>query len=451
MNRRAWQILSLGADALAVNAAIILSFLIRYGWPVPAFNFQAYLRVFVPFTVCQLAVFYLVDLYEPTADRSGPELLGTAVKGVVLGGLLLVTLTFVLRAFSFPRTVIAIALVLQVLMVWGWRRLAARWLHVRWPERRVLLVGASDDLHMVVERLRTSDAWGYRVVAVVVESGEDVSALAGYRVAEGLHVLPELLAELEPDQVIVATPSRHRQLLEETALGSTFPGEIYVVPQLYEMHLGQLSFSLLSDIPLIRLTPKVKPSGQLRRKALVERLAAGLLLLVLSPLFLVISLLVLVFSGRPVLYRQVRVGMDQEEFLLAKFRTMVRDAEASGAALAVPGDRRITGIGKLLRRSRMDELPQLWNVLHGEMNLVGPRPERPEFVREFLADDPTYAERFRIRPGITGLAQISAYYATAPSMKLRFDLMYMYHQSLWLDLQIILRTFRVLLTGRGAN
>jgi len=99
----------------------------------------------------------------------------------------------------------------------------------------------------------------------------------------------------------------------------------------------------------------------------------------------------------------------------------------------------------------MDELPQLWNVLRGEMSLVGPRPERPEFVREFLTVDPTYAERFHIRPGITGLAQISAYYATAPSMKLRFDLMYMYHQSIWLDIQIVLRTFRVLLTGRGAN
>ena len=160
MNRRAWQILSVGVDALAINAAIILSFLVRYGWPVPAFNFQAYLRVFVPFTVCQLAVFYLVDLYEPTADRSGPELLGTAAKGVVLGGLVLVTLTFVLRAFSFPRSVIAIALVLQVLLVWGWRRLAAGWLHVRWPERRVLLVGASDDLHMVAERLRTSEQVG---------------------------------------------------------------------------------------------------------------------------------------------------------------------------------------------------------------------------------------------------------------------------------------------------
>lgn len=451
MNRRVWQILSVGVDALAINAAIILSFLVRYGWSVPAFNLQAYSMVLVPFTLCQLAVFYLVDMYEPTAERSGPELFGTTAKGVVLGGLVLVTLTFVLRAFSFPRTVIAIALVLQVLLVWGWRRLAAGWLHVRWPERRVLLVGASEDLHMVAERLRTSGKWGYRVVAVVVESGEDVSALAGYRVAEGLHVLPELLAELEPDQVIVATPSRHRQLLEETALGSTFSGEIYVVPQLYEMHLGQLSFSLLSDIPLILLTPKVKPPGQLRRKAFFERLIAGLLLVMLSPLFLVISLLVLAFSGLPVLYRQVRVGRDQEEFLLAKFRTMARDAEAAGAVMAVPGDPRITGIGKLLRRSRMDELPQLWNVLRGDMSLVGPRPERPKFVREFLADDPTYAERFRIRPGITGLAQISAYYATAPSMKLRFDLMYMYHQSMWLDIQIMLRTFRVLLTGRGAN
>jgi exopolysaccharide biosynthesis polyprenyl glycosylphosphotransferase len=451
MNRRSWKILSLAADAIAVNAAIVLSFLIRYGWPIPTFNFEAYLRVSIPLTLSQLFIFYLVDLYEPTADRSGPELLGAVGLGVVVGGLVLVALTFFFRAFSFPRSVIAISLVVQIVLVWGWRRIAAGYLHVKWPERRVLLVGEGDDLRLVADRLKAAGNWGYCVTAVVVEKAADLPKLEGYRVIEGLDSLPGLLRDLDPDQVILASPSKHRRLLEDTVLGSSFEGEIWVVPQLYEMHLGRLSFSLLGDIPLVRLTTGVKATGLLRRKSAIERVLAGLILLLCSPLLLLIGLAVLLGSGSPVFYRQFRVGKEQRQFSLVKFRTMVRDAEEEGPVLAVPGDRRITAIGGFLRRSRMDELPQLWNVVRGEMSLVGPRPERPEFVRQYIASDPSYAERFRIRPGITGLAQVSSYYATAPSVKLRFDLMYMYHQSLRLDLQIVARTLKVVVTGKGAN
>ena len=156
------------------------------------------------------------------------------------------------------------------------------------------------------------------------------------------------------------------------------------------------------------------------------------------------------FSGLPVLYHQVRLGKGMRPFTTYKFRTMVKDAEKEGAQFAAVGDPRVTGIGRLLRSARIDELPQLFNVAKGDMSFVGPRPERPEFVRQFIDEDPLYVERYRVRPGITGLAQVSAHYATTAAVKLRFDLMYVYHQSFALDVRILLRTVQVVLTGKGA-
>lgn len=457
MTRRSWTILSVVADAIAVNAAIILAFVARFGWPLPAFNVEAYQRVAVPLTVGQLLIFLLVDLYDPSAERSGPQLLGTVMKGILLGLVALVGISFFLRAFSFPRTVIVAAFFSQALLVWGWRRAAAGLLDVRWPERRVVVIGDTADVRPVLERLRSVERWGYRVVAVVLGDGGEgaegdmISAAGGHPLFISPDDLPALLEKERPDQVIVATPSRHRPILEQVALSSGFSGEILVAPELYEMHLGEIDFTLLDDLPLLRLTSGAAPAWQGAVQRVTEQSVAVMLAVLLSPVFALIAVAVFLSSGRPILYRQVRAGLGQRPFSLYKFRTMVPEAEDEGPVLATAGDPRVTGIGRGLRLSRFDEWPQLWNVARGEMSFVGPRPERPEFVREFLAQDPLYAERFRVRPGITGLAQVSGSYGSTASVKLRFDLMYIYHRSPALDLKILLRTVKVVLVGKGAQ
>ncbi len=437
-------------DAVAVNLAILAAFLVRFGWPLPAFNIEAYQRVLLPLTIGQLLIFLLVDLYDPAAERSGPQLLGTVVKGALIGLVALVAMSFLLRAFSFPRTVIAVTFFTQTLLVWGWRRAAAGLLRVRWPERRVVVVGDPVDVRPVLERLQSVERWGYRVVALVSGGAEPMSGFGGYPVFATVEDLPALLERERPHQLIVATPSRHRHILEQLATSTFFRGEILVTPELYEMHLGEIDLTLLDDFPLLRLSAGDPPLWQDAAKVALERAAAALLLVVLSPVFGAVALAVLVSSGRPVLYRQVRSGLGQQPFTLLKFRTMAPDAETEGPVLARKDDPRVTKVGYWLRVSRLDEWPQLWNVMRGEMSLVGPRPERPEFVRGFIAADPLYAERFRVRPGITGLAQVSGTYATEANVKMRFDLMYIYHRSPALDLRILLRTIKVVLVGRGA-
>lgn len=451
MSRRWWLLLNLVVDAAALNAAIVLAFVLRFGWPVPEFNFSAYLAAAAPITLGQLLILALVDLYVPTADRSGGGLLWTVTKGIVLGGLVLVTLTFFLRAFAFPRVVILSALAIQVVLLWGWRVVAAGGLRIRWPERRVLLVGDLDDCYESARRLEGMKHWGYRVVGMVGTDDGPADPAALGDALEHVMSLPTHLDLLRPDQIIFVTPSRHREALEQVALSRTFEGDIYVVPQLYEMHLGEVNFSLLGDIPLLKLS-RAGRSGPLQGlKSWLERVGAAVVLLVASPVLLLVSVLVLATSGPPVIYRQTRVGRDFRPFTLYKFRTMVKDAEAEGAVFADANDPRVTPVGRGLRRSRLDELPQFFNVLKGDMSIVGPRPERPEFVEDFMRGDPLYRERFRVRPGITGLAQVSASYATSPGAKLRFDLMYIHHESIGLDLRIILQTLKVILTGRGAH
>ena len=475
MSRGTWKLLSLLLDAAAVNAAVLLAFVVRFGLPLPQYNLAAYRLVFVPLTVVQIFIFFVVDLYDPSADRSGPELLATVFKGALLGVLVLTSVSFVLRAFGFPRTVVPLVLLFEIVLLYGWRRLAAGVFHVHWPERRVVLVGSAVDARTLMERMRGLDGWGYRVVGVICEAADgrgdvdrsDGSAQAGVsdahdplsgevalaRAPEWIVGTDDLTAHIErlaPDQVIVATPSRHREILEEISLSPTFEGEIFVIPQLYEIHLGEVSFSLLGDVPLLRLTRSARPAWQQGLKGFVERVVALVLVAVLSPLLILVALVIMVFSGLPVFYQQERLGKNMRPFTTYKFRTMVKDAEKAGAQFASVGDPRVTGIGRPLRAARIDELPQLLNVLRGDMSFVGPRPERPEFVRQFIDEDPMYVERYRVRPGITGLAQVSAHYATTAAVKLRFDLMYVYHQSLALDIRILLRTVQVVLTGKGA-
>ncbi|MDY0341777.1 MAG: sugar transferase, partial [Coriobacteriia bacterium] len=206
------------------------------------------------------------------------------------------------------------------------------------------------------------------------------------------------------------------------------------------------------DIPLMELTRRSAPAWYASAKRLWDAFLSSLLLVVLSPVLLLATLAILITMGWPFVYSQDRVGRDMRVFRVHKFRTMARDAEAdSGPVLAGEDDPRVTPVGRFLRRYRIDELPQLVNILLGQMSFVGPRPERPFFVEQHVGDIPGYRERFRIKPGATGLAQVSGGYATTPERKLKFDLIYLYHQTLLTDVRILAETVRVVLTGRGAR
>jgi exopolysaccharide biosynthesis polyprenyl glycosylphosphotransferase len=263
--------------------------------------------------------------------------------------------------------------------------------------------------------------------------------------------LPALCASYGADEVIIVSEGAWQDRLLDAL--SRWPGDraqIYVVPSPYEILIGRREHLRLHDIPLIEvLHDEPTAGGGVVKRAFDVLLASVLLVIALPVLALVATAMVLV-SGRPVIYRQTRVGRDGSPFVIYKLRTMHRRAEeATGPVLAIENDPRVTGPGRLLRATRLDELPQLWNVLRGDMSFVGPRPERPEFVRQYEDEIQGYRERFKVRPGLTGYAQVNGEYHTSATTKLKYDLAYMYNRSFWLDLKILSETAKVMLTRRG--
>lgn len=357
------------------------------------------------------------------------------VLAVLLGALMLAFVS--LRAWD----VYSLGFVTLAAMVAS-SRVAARWWSLPRPgvqvrrARRVLLVGSGMTAQLVAGYVELE---GGQVVGCV----EDAERLGGVEPPASLvgsrAELAQLARELEVDRIIVTeAPAEAWDLLarlEDTEC------EVDIVPGPYELALCPPSSLRVGDVALYRLPRRATRRAFRAAKRAFDCTVSAVLLAVFAPLLVLSAVAIRLTSPGPALFRQERVGRNGRRFDLVKLRTMVVDAEKDGPQLcAGKSDPRLTPVGRLLRRTHLDELPQLLNVLRGEMSLVGPRPERPEFVERFEQEVPGYAERHRVVPGITGLAQVYGTYHSSPREKLRFDLMYLHHGSLLLDLRVMLRT-----------
>jgi exopolysaccharide biosynthesis polyprenyl glycosylphosphotransferase len=321
----------------------------------------------------------------------------------------------------------------------------------------VAIAGANAAARELASTLAGEPWHGLRVVGWVSIPGEAVNGPSADTEALGPHLgttgdLPALLAEGRIDDILLVGSDDSWQTRLIDGLAGTRPDHtsVLLLPGPFESLIGRMRYRWVHDLPLIEVVRETEWRINWPLKRLLDLVAGLVLLLLAAPLAAACALAVRATSQGGILYRQTRVGLGQKPFTLYKFRTMRQDAEAdSGEVLAQPGDARLTPIGALLRRFRLDEIPQLFNVLQGTMSLVGPRPERPGFVQRYLREVPGYAERFSLAPGLTGLAQVNGDYYSSPQNKLRYDLAYMANWTLWLDLSILLRTIKIVLTSRG--
>jgi Undecaprenyl-phosphate glucose phosphotransferase len=254
-----------------------------------------------------------------------------------------------------------------------------------------------------------------------------------------------IVDERGADTVFLALPlEAHRTMLAVLKEVARTIADVRVIPDLLQYITFRAGVEDMDGLPVVHLTQVPLTGWMSLVKRTLDLLLSGLALVALSPVYAVIALAIRLSDGGPVLYRQRRMGLDGRPFDILKFRSMVVDAErGSGPTWASPDDERRTPVGALLRRSSLDELPQLWNVLRGEMSLVGPRPERPEFVREFKEKFPQYMLRHRVRAGITGWAQVHGWRGnTSLSKRIEYDLYYIENWSLALDFRILWMTFR---------
>ena len=449
-----WRLLRVAMDLVCGLGAMLAAFWFRIAVPLPftsgllpADRLELFAVAIPLVLLLQNATLYFFGFYEVLHPKGNEDRLRRLSVAVGLQGLLMMSFLF-FQSQRFPRTVVLIFVVFNVLALLLSRQLLDNLL--RTPKRRGIVVGCGDGARRLAEDISRYPWYGLEVIGHVPAPGESSDDSTG-DVLGRFEDLDRLIDDLAVDEVVLAddAPSWQTHLVE----GLSRPGRsrigVLLLPNPFESLLGRSRFRSVHDIPLIELGIQQRWTGHEAVKRGLDCLLAISLLVLSSPVLLLSCLLIRATSSGPIFYRQERVGLDQRPFVLWKLRTMRTDAERAGEQLATRDDPRKTTVGVWLRATRIDELPQLFNVLKGDMSLVGPRPERPGFVARYLEEVPGYGARFSIRPGVTGLAQVNGEYESTAENKLRYDLAYAANTSLWLDLTILLRTVRTVLTSRG--
>lgn len=318
----------------------------------------------------------------------------------------------------------------------------------RLPRSSVLILGANSLGLTIARRIRKHAFLGLRVAGFVSVKADRVGQrMGGVPIVAGFDTIFEAIRRLGVDEVIVAQPDLPPdEILDFVLRCEKEFVTARIVPNLLEASLVEMSVEQIDGIPLFGLKESPLQGWNLVVKRTLDVVVSAVVLVLLSPLLLAIALAIRLTSPGPVLYRQERVGLDGYRFQMLKFRSMRVDAEKeTGPVWAVPEDDRVTPIGRFLRRTNLDELPQFWNVLVGDMSLVGPRPERPHFVDKFQERVPRYMGRHRVKSGMTGWAQVNGLRGnTSIDERIKYDLYYVENWSIWLDLKILLMTFGAL-------
>ena len=462
-------------DLLIGCLAYLVAWLVRIYLPIPftqerigQFQWLVVSHPWIVLVFGQLFFPYLMGLYDDLRQVRKRELVAVTFIACVMQVFVVTSALFFLNPqvpeeteWLFPRTVILLFGGFNFVGLLAWRAyLRSR---VRQRTRRILVVGRRFD-HASELLDNVSRTPGAEVVGLVLEHPETaVEKGSEYPVLGEIANVGEIVEHFGVDEIVfcsapswpgsgtqqsLSVAERNAslcQLQKETRVN------IGILPSPFDITIGKLRHINIHDTPLIEV--KENPNEPFERflKRFFDITVATIGVILSAPLMFLMGVVIRLASPGPALYRQERVGQNGVPFRLFKFRTMVDDAEkASGATLAVPNDPRVTPVGRVLRRFRLDELPQLWNVLKGDMSFVGPRPERPYFVSDYEKTVPGFGGRHKVKPGMTGLAQVRSFYDTRPESKLKYDLAYIYNYSLSLDLLILLETLKVIVTRRGS-
>ena len=423
-------------DLLILNGAVFAAFGIRY-LTDPAFNalvnIPPFLRI-LPFF--NLAALVMMDAFgvQKYYRKTLFDIVQSCTALVILLFAFTVTLAFFVRGFAFPRAVLLLTPAIQLAFLLPWKAFCVR----GWNRNRpgiALIIGTSEECVKLKDKVsRAQPGWGMEVHFTLPP--------------EEVLTYPKTLRKVRDVFICASVQDAQRIAIMDRCIADR--KVVYVVPEISEISIigaRQVAFDDLLTLMVDRLNLTFE---QRMVKRVFDLVIAGVGLVLLAPALWVLCLLVRRDSPGPAFYKQERVTIGERRFWMVKFRTMRQDAEnTTGPVLAEKDDPRLTNMGRWIRRHRLDELPQLWNVLKGEMSLVGPRSERPFFVEQFKEDIPQYRYRTSVKAGITGYAQVLGSYDTLPEDKLRYDLLYIRNYSLILDVEILCKTVGVMLRGVG--
>ncbi|HEO69802.1 MAG TPA: sugar transferase, partial [Candidatus Hydrogenedentes bacterium] len=411
-----------------------------------------------PFVVVHVLTLAVLQGYDFSKTRTESDVAFSAFWGILTGTVAaflfstMAILYYAPGAEVLPRSVFALAAVLNCILLPGWR------VWYTWQRRkrgelttRVLIAGKPARVKAVGDELGQYSRSGHEIVGCVADTSCAAAPEDGFLGSvEDLSVLTQKHGVEEV--IVIGESIMHdaAKLARVVELGRC--AKVHVMPGFYEAMVGNLDLYEVGGLPLIELKTRPASPWYATVKRGMDLLCAVLGLVVGLPVLLWAAVAIKRDSPGPVFYRQVRCGKDGKEFEILKLRTMHVDAEKeSGPVWASKEDPRVTPLGKFLRSKRIDEIPQLWNVLKGDMSLVGPRPERPHFVNEFSAGIPLFPMRMLVKPGVTSLSHVWGRYDSTPADRLLYDLVYIGNLSLMLDIRIIIDTVKTVITGRGAQ
>jgi sugar transferase (PEP-CTERM system associated) len=413
-------------------------------------------KIAVVTVICQLCLYYN-DFYDLTVVHSNRELIVRLLQAAGAASIVLAALYFLQPDLIIGNGIFVSALFVFLIAILGWRlafnRVTASF---KLDEERVLFVGSGETARKVARQILDQHEFAYRVIGFI----DDDASRIGERIVNPAIVgtpadIDRLIAQHHVTRIVVGLSDRRGKLPIEELLRAKMAGiRVEDATTTYERVTGKILIDDLRPSWLIFSDGfRVSRVTRIMKRA-IDLILSLALAIVTLPLMLLTALLVLLEDGGPILYRQERVGENGRRFILSKFRSMRKDAEPAGTPVwAKDGDDRVTMVGRVIRKTRLDELPQLWNVVRGDMSFVGPRPERPFFVEQLALDIPFYQQRHAVKPGLTGWAQVKYRYGSSREdamEKLRYDLYYIKHLSVFFDLTIVFDTVKVVLFRKGA-
>jgi sugar transferase (PEP-CTERM system associated) len=444
-------------DSIFITIALAVAMYFRSseeGWTAD-FGYHTVERFLVVILVCELTL-YFNDLYLFEVVRRLSSLITHVVNALGITCLILAILYYVAPSLQMGRGTTLVAAPMILALILSWRlSLHASGLLAR-SSQRVLIVGTGALGVSLSREIVAHPEFNLKVVGFLDERcPHREEALGGRKVIGCVAQLEEIAAREKINQVVVSLSDRRGMMPARALMRLKFAGvQVDDTHSMYERLLGTIAVDNLSPSWLILSEGFRKSTFLMASKRALDILGAAVLLLILSPVMLLAAVTILIDSRGSVFFRQTRVGKGGRPFEVLKFRSMRMDAEANGPQWAADSDRRVTRVGKFLRTYRIDEFPQLLNVLRGEMSLVGPRPERPIFTEMLEQEISFFGLRHTVRPGVTGWAQIKYPYGSSvedSKRKLELDLFYIKHLAISLDLAIIFETAKVVLLGRGAK
>jgi len=465
--RKFFTLLVLLLDLALVVFMDLTAFSLRYGTDIahpPARNFLAYLEIAKYIIALRILCFYIFGFYRNIASKTLFNIIVSTIKAVTASSIIAIVVAFYFRAFAYPRTVIFLSWVITAFVIIIWRILLQNAISYfsKGPVGNTIIIGTDKQAYRLGMHFGKDAATNVKLAGFIkLSPGENNEKLEDSgEILGSLEDLEGIVDKYSVNEIIVATQNISRQqILRVFGVLAGRNVILKLLPDIYEAAIGNIVISsedFSSGPSGVLITPlEVSDSWYRGLKRVLDLAFSVLMLVFFLPVMLVVAGLIKITSYGPVIFKQERIGLNGRKFTMYKFRTMHKDAEDdSGPVWAANNDPRITPLGRFLRFSRLDELPQLINVIKNDMSLVGPRPERPYFVDKLIKEIPFYSERLTVKPGITGWAQVTSPYADTleeNKEKLLKDIFYIKNMSLSLDVLIFLKTIWTIIQEKGAH